>query len=533
MRGAGNDDDAGGERPKAAAQTQPLGSPKQLVDRPVVDKKTVMTPADPVLLAASARDEANDTSRVNTRESLVVASLRSDPPGPPSRPSASPLPAPGRASRSSAIDVDLEGFAPNPRVVPRKNPKALLGAELGHYTIDSLIAITGTCAVYKASHRTLGTPAAIKVLIAPPPDEEHATDRFLREARAAARLQHHAFARIHDCAVTDDGLAFFVMELLEGETLEARISREKRLPAKLVVEIGVALAEALGALHAEGWIHRDVKPSNVFLVKGGKKTEVKLLDLGVVRHTKVDAEGEVAVKKPEGRRGPTMRTVAGVVLGTPLYMSPEQILGEELDGRSDLYGLGVVLYEALAGSPPFRSGPILELLSAHLNDPPQPISVRAPEAEVPVEVEKVVLRALSKDREARAETAALMASELRASMGLEKPMAGAPLSVMLPSSRPSGPSPVPAEPKRGSGMILAAVVVLAALAAAAAWMLLKTPDAVPPPKEKVASARVVPPPPPSAPAAVVTVAPTASEAPAASGPPPSRIQKVEDLKNPF
>ena len=240
--------------------------------------------------------------------------------------------------------------------------------------------------VYEAEHVELGRRVALKVL-AP----EHATSntfmqRFRREARAMSRVSHPGLVTLHDFGQATDGRLFCAMELLEGETLERKLVREKRLPWREVIDLGIAACDALSAAHAAGIVHRDLKPANLFLTRSG---QLKILDFGIAK-AGLD-EREVL----DGLEGMAL-------VGTPEYMAPEQARRERVDARADVYALGCVLYELLTGERPFRGGSAIAVLDAK-RKPPMPPSKKA---SIPRGFDAVLLRAMAFQREDRFATAA-------------------------------------------------------------------------------------------------------------------------------
>ena len=268
---------------------------------------------------------------------------------------------------------------------------------LGRYRLKRRIATGGMGDVWVAYHPGLKRDVAVKIL-RPEQRERSASalTRFEREARATAELVHPNTVRVFDYGTTEDGLWYYVMELLEGETLAAHVNRLGPLsPARAVHIVGQA-ARALGEAHERGIVHRDVKPENLFLTSlGGEHDFVKVLDFGIAKV----ASAEMTM------------TDTGCVLGTPAYISPEVGVGQEADARSDVYGLGAVLYFLLCGRPPFEADTAGALIFAHVHE-----RVAMPSTmlgrELPSDVEGVVMRALQKDPSARFATAAELALAL-------------------------------------------------------------------------------------------------------------------------
>jgi len=244
----------------------------------------------------------------------------------------------------------------------------MLGELVGNYRIVSELAAGGMGIVYVAEHKHMGRRAAIKFLLPELSKKEDVINRFFDEARAASHVEHPGIVQIFDCDYdASSGRAYLVMELLHGVTLRQRLARRRTAETEeTAITIATGIAEPLAAAHAKGIIHRDLKPENIFLVSsvGGASElveRVKILDFGVA-------------KLGASLRGRTNSTLEGSVLGTPLYMSPEQCRGvRELDARADIYSLGCVLFEMLCGRPPFVGDSATALIAAHLCDaPPDP-----------------------------------------------------------------------------------------------------------------------------------------------------------------
>jgi serine/threonine-protein kinase len=260
--------------------------------------------------------------------------------------------------------------------------------------------------VFEAEHNELGRKYAIKVLSQAHAAASDAVDRFRREARAIASLSHPNLVRLHDFGKSLDGRVFLVMELLDGKTLDAHgepPSGEVRrhLPWREAVELAIQVARALEAAHAAGLVHRDLKPANLFLTTSG---ELKLLDFGVAMALADTADSE---KRQKGF----------AVFGTPEYMAPEQVAGEPVDARCDLYALGCVLYELVTGTRPFSGSPVV-VMGKQLREQPERPQVRAPDAAIPTELEAVIMMALSKSKEDRFATAREMREALERAIAI-------------------------------------------------------------------------------------------------------------------
>ncbi|MEJ2080542.1 MAG: serine/threonine-protein kinase, partial [Acidobacteriota bacterium] len=259
----------------------------------------------------------------------------------------------------------------------------MIGRTISHYRIVEKIGEGGMGEVYLAEDTSLPRKMALKFLPAAFADDELAHKRFLREARSAAALDHPYICDVFEVASTDDGTDFIVMEYVEGETLQARLERGP-LSLKETLKLGTELAEALESAHAKGIIHRDLKPSNIMLTPAG---HAKVMDFGLAK--RLMAEGADTQDLSSALTG------TGAVLGTLPYMSPEHIRGQAVDHRSDIFSLGIVLYEALTGVHPFRKAQPGETAGAILKEEAPPLSRYV--AEVPELLRHTVEKMLAKD----------------------------------------------------------------------------------------------------------------------------------------
>lgn len=254
---------------------------------------------------------------------------------------------------------------------------------LGKYLIEKKLGEGGMGAVYKAYQEGIDRHVAIKVLSERQNDSELSSKRFHVEAMAVSRLDHPHTIRIYDFGRTDDGVLFIVMELLQGQALNDLLRSRRELPVALALKILREIAESLREAHEKGIVHRDLKPENVFLVQVDDDAHyAKVLDFGVAKMT-------------EGHKDGTL-TQAGMVFGTPRYMSPEQATAEQIDGRSDLYALGCMLHEMLCGRPPFEAETPIALLFKHVHDQPKPFEEARPDLVIPPEIEQITRRLLEK-----------------------------------------------------------------------------------------------------------------------------------------
>jgi len=279
----------------------------------------------------------------------------------------------------------------------------VIGATVGHYRILDQVGGGGMGVVYRAEDVRLGRQVALKFL---PPElagNAEALDRFRREARVASSLNHPHICTVHDVG-EHDGQHFIVMELLDGRTLKDELASAP-MPFERVLDVGLDIADALDAAHASGIVHRDIKPANVMVTGRG---QVKVLDFGLAKPAReAPARGDSALTRALDDR----LTTLGTTLGTVAYMSPEQARGGEIDARSDLFSLGVVLYEMATGALPFKGNTSVAIFEELLTrTPPAPSTVRPG---VPAEFDHIVAKALEKDRNVRYQTAADLRSDLR------------------------------------------------------------------------------------------------------------------------
>src|SRR6476646_8992771 len=246
--------------------------------------------------------------------------------------------------------------APSPS--PEESAILAIGSLLdGRYRVDAILGTGGMGRVYKAEHTGIGRAVAIKVLHARLGGSKEAEQRFKREAHASGRLDHPNIVGVSDFGVLGDGSLYLVMEALEGEPLGKRLDREKRIPWPEALSIIRAVLAGLRHAHDKGVVHRDIKPDNIFLAKKDGETIVKILDFGIA-------------KLYAGNADDPATTRAGLTVGTPAYLSPEQAVGGQITGASDLYSTSVVFYEMLAGRPPFEDTDPLSIMTAHVSREP-------------------------------------------------------------------------------------------------------------------------------------------------------------------
>jgi eukaryotic-like serine/threonine-protein kinase len=315
----------------------------------------------------------------------------------------------------------------------------------GRFAVGDLLGKGGRGEVYRAVQIDLAREVALKLLSDVGDADAHA--RFLQEARVAASVRHPCVAEVFDAGVAEDGTPYCAMELLEGESLAARMEREGALDPSLVVTVAAGVCSALGAVHDKGIVHRDVKPSNIFLARrpdGG--VDPKLVDFGIAKRVSLPPETvrRVTLRYGEGQKTP-VPTAVNVIIGTPRYLSPEQILGHKVDARSDVWALAATLYEALGGAPAFAGATLSELLEKIVVEDPLPLASLG----VAPPLAGAVMRGLSKDPAARFATAADLSTALWEAMAEAR------------HGRTSSPIPVPPLPvQRYDRWLLGAAVVV-------------------------------------------------------------------------
>ena len=368
----------------------------------------------------------------------------------------------------------------NPRMLSGR-PDMLVGTVIGgKYHVKSLVGEGGMSVVYKAIQEGINRPVAIKLLRDELCDDDSNVKRFKRESKAVSQLSHPNLVGIYDVGVADTGQPYMVMEFLEGLSLIDVIEKTGPIFVDRAIPIFIQICDVMNYAHSKGYIHRDLKPHNIMLVKAGEKPDfVKLVDFGIVA---MDQNMQSVSQK---------LTAAGEICGSPLYMSPEQVLDTGVDGRSDVYSLGVMMYEALAGHPPFGGKRITDVMQKHIHSAPPPFSQVCPQAQIPPEVEGVIFKALEKAPEARYQSMDYLKQALLRVTGRADSRPGSASFAMAnpakevkklaPPVQPPPPPVVPAKSAAKNGLMtmLVAMAIGAVLAAGAVYVFVIAPKANP------------------------------------------------------
>jgi serine/threonine protein kinase len=419
----------------------------------------------------------------------------------------------------------------------------MIGVRINNYEVLEPIGEGGMGTVYLARHPFIGRKAAMKVLHEQLARDKNLVARFFNEAKAANAIRHPNIIDIIDVGMLPGTeTPYLMMEFLEGENLATRLRRVGRLDVAEALDIAQQTAGALGAAHAAGIIHRDLKPDNLFLVPPGGtpgRTLVKVLDFGIAK-----LRGELS--------GNHARTETGALMGTPPYMSPEQCRGiaRDIDHRTDIYALGIILYEMLCGAPPFQGAGYGDILVMHLMQPPEPPRLKNPD--IPEALEALILKLLAKQADGRFATMTDVARALSATP--RTPMAAATSRAPAAPPATTGVRPretttfsqnsgqlsddlevVEARPKRRGLVLLGSAVALATVAGVALWLVqgmrpAPAEPAPPPASASEAAAAVVPasavalpsPAPPPAGSMAAAAAAADAGAPASPSPPKKR-----------
>ena len=331
----------------------------------------------------------------------------------------------------------------------------MIGQTVSHYRITDKLGRGGMGEVYKAEDTRLRRSVALKFLSDELSRDRTAIDRFQREARAASGLNHPHICAIHDIG-EHAGRHFIVMELLEGSPLHDKIHGQP-LPTDMAVDVGLQIADALDAAHGKGLVHRDIKPGNIFITDRG---QAKLLDFGLAKQTvSTPPAGAPAVPIAETTFAPL--TTPGEVMGTVAYMSPEQVRGEALDARSDLFSFGAALYEMATGRLPFpgpTSGMVQEAILNRTSAPPESVN-----QQLAPRFAEVINKALEKDRRLRYQSAADLRADLER---VKRDLDSARLGVATTAGRVTK-----GRRWRSSGIVASATLVLLSVLAVTAWTI--------------------------------------------------------------
>lgn len=271
----------------------------------------------------------------------------------------------------------------------------LIGTVLaGNYEILEVLGQGGMGVVYRGKHSLMERIVAIKMLLSQLISDTNSVKRFQQESKAAARLKHPHIIDVYDFGISPAGQPYIVMEFLEGTPLSDLIKKEGQIGVERSIKLIAQACDALDHAHKQGVVHRDLKPSNIVLTQyDEEKDYVKVVDFGVAKLIEVGNNNE-------GQR----LTQAGEVCGSPVYMSPEQCMGQDLDARSDIYSMGIVLYETLTGKLPILGKTMVDTMSKHISEPPVPFNEARPDLYIPERLEWVVLKAMAKDPAQRHQT---------------------------------------------------------------------------------------------------------------------------------
>jgi hypothetical protein len=386
--------------------------------------------------------------------------------------------APPVAPAKPATNSAKPATAPLSQLPPPAANHDLTGKLINNrYLVEDKLGEGGFGAVYRATQTQMNRKVALKVLHAKMAKDAQVVGRFKREAQASSLLRAPHTVQVYDFDQSPDGLMYLAMEMLQGRSLHAILAQDGPLPPERMYGVMDGIADSLGEAHGHGIVHRDIKPENIYLESRPTPDFVKVLDFGIAKIVGGEGLG--------GSSGPAL-TAAGQTLGTLEYMSPEQLMGAQLDGRSDLYALGILSYELVTGALPFVCKTPGEMITAHLKTMPPPPSQMAPSAGIPPLLDQVILKLLAKKREDRyKDTTELRADLARLARGEQGAASGAPVKVVPSQPTRNAPAtdrvnPIPAATdvraaaksgiSRGTIFLVAGLVLAVAAAVVAVLM---------------------------------------------------------------
>ncbi|HEV8599812.1 MAG TPA: serine/threonine-protein kinase [Gemmatimonadales bacterium] len=334
----------------------------------------------------------------------------------------------------------------------------LLGQLVGErYQVERRLGEGGMGEVYLARHVLIGRPCALKVMSPALSKDPDAVSRFNREATSASRIAHPNVCAVYDFGLTPEGLVYLAMEYVEGRTLSALLDEAGPLPVDRAAALVAQCAAGLMAAHELGIVHRDLKPDNIMVLTGRERETAKLVDFGIAK----------AMESLPGERV----TKSGFVVGTPEYMSPEQLAGDPVDGRSDQYSLALVFYRLITGTLPFEGNSLQETLVKRLTDPPRPLRESRPDAVFPPGLQPVVDRALARDPELRYPSVGVFSEAIQAELqGEQAPTRRLPLESrggVIPATRQAR------APRAGRRSRVAVAAIGVLLLGGSLWAMLK------------------------------------------------------------
>ena len=428
--------------PRRPAVSEPASAGlDSLAQTLAIDEVPVMraAPTPPAALAASAgRAAAARTADPEASSQLHVVALR-------------------ELADGSEQEEDIE-------------PDPYVGTMIGErYLVDGVLGEGGMGRVYLAHHKIIDKKVAIKILHADLAKDKEAVGRFMREARSASSIGNPHIVDILDFGEAPDGATYFVMEFLDGKTLAYLMESRGRLPVEMVCDVIDQMCDGLAAAHAQQIVHRDLKPDNVtILSRGAQKTFVKILDFGIAKVSTATSA--------------TKLTMAGAVFGTPHYMSPEQAAGAAVDHRTDVYSLGVMMYEMLSGETPFNADNFMGILTQHMYKAPVPLRALVSCPDTPAGLEAIVLKCLSKKSDGRYQSMEEVAEDVKIFRAGGIPKAvhemmarsgnfNVPADYFKSAQAAVLPATPPAGPRRRASTMLWASLVVVGVAVAAFFVL--------------------------------------------------------------